>query len=637
MAKIGLLVPEKNMAESAMRIAKDNGYDIVYCKHIPTADAVNEARAACEAGAEILIARGYQAKIIKSFIDIPVVTIQFTAQEIGLLIKKAKIITKNPHPRIHIIAFENMLSDISNMEELFDVHIDVSLIDIAELAGNVIQNFTDPKPDIVIGGEIACNAAEQLGYLSLFYTATEESISIALNNAKALSDAMDRERQNAAQFETALDASFNGIIRVNTQGTVIVVNKIAEKFLAISSQEAVGMHIKDLLPQIDMDQINMIIDEESNNISTTLDIKKDTFFLLMQPILYNDQPQGVILSFRKVENLVPSKETIGRRTLLSGFQSEITFRSIRSSNPAMQKVIEKAKRYALSERPIHIIENVGVEAVQLAKALHNSSKRKAGPFVSIDMRNISTDNQQNALFGRGSDNDYGESGAFLKANHGTLFINRVELLTSLVQNLVLRTLTPWEILHTDAMSIDSLDVRIIVCTENGLETIYNKREFSNELYYILNSLVLKIPPLKDRPEDLLNFFKESMSKYNTEYNRFLTVTETAKKEITMLPWPGNKIQLEHFCEYLVLSAKKKQIDESTINLAYNELFPNIEEINGRETLVVFDTPEAARIREILKKNNGNRASTAKELGISTTTLWRYMKKFNVAPNYTSDI
>ena len=105
----------------------------------------------------------------------------------------------------------------------------------------------------------------------------------------------------------------------------------------------------------------------------------------------------------------------------------------------------------------------------------------------------------------------------------------------------------------------------------------------------------------------------------------------------MLPWPGNKIQLEHFCEYLVLSAKKKQIDESTINLAYNELFPNIEEINGRETLVVFDTPEAARIREILKKNNGNRASTAKELGISTTTLWRYMKKFNVAPNYTSDI
>ncbi len=637
MAKIGILVPEKIMEEYARQISEENGYDVVYCKNISTADAVNEARAACEAGAEILVARGYQARIIKSFIDIPMVNIQFTTQEIGLLIKKAKVLTKKKHPRIHIIAFENMLPDLSCMEELFDIFLDISLIEIAELAGHVIQNFKDPKPDIVIGGEIACTAAEQLGYLSLFYCATDESIRMALNNAHHLSEAMDRERQNAAQFETALDASFNGIIRVNTQGMVLVVNRIAENFLGVSSQEAVGADIKTLLPMIDMDQMQLIFNGDSSNISTTIDIKKDSFFMLMQPILYDDTPQGAILSFRKVENLVPTKDSSGRRSLLSGYQSEVTFRTLRSDSPAMQHVIEKAKIYALSERPIHIIEDIGVEAIQMAKALHNASKRKAGPFVSIDMRNISVEDQQTALFGRSSENSSTESGAFLKANHGTLFINRVEMLTDLVQHLVLRTLLPWDILHTDALPIDSLDVRIIVASEQGLESKYNKKEFSEELYYILNSLMLRIPPLKDRPEDLLKTFDEAMTEYNNEYNRFLTVTEAGRKEILNFPWPGNKIQLVHFCEHLVLSARKKQIDEATVHLAYTQLFPNIEDVNGRETLVVYDTPEASRIRDLLKKNGGNRAATAKELGISTTTLWRYMKKYNVSPSYTSEI
>ncbi len=167
--------------------------------------------------------------------------------------------------------------------------------------------------------------------------------------------------------------------------------------------------------------------------------------------------------------------------------------------------------------------------------------------------------------------------------------------------------------------------------------MYNKKSFSEELYFILNSLMLRIPPLKDRPEDLLNTFDEALTEYNNEYNRFLTVTPAARKELLSFPWPGNKIQLVHFCEHLVLSAKKKQIDEAMVHLAYTEMFPNIEDVNGRETLVVYDTPEAARIRDLLKKNGGNRAATAKELGISTTTLWRYMKKYNVSPSYTSEL
>jgi len=145
------------------------------------------------------------------------------------------------------------------------------------------------------------------------------------------------------------------------------------------------------------------------------------------------------------------------------------------------------------------------------------------------MRNIPSEEQINALFGRSKESDPAETGAFIKANHGTLFINRVEQLSEVAQNLVLRTLLPWEVLHTDSLAIDSLDVRLIVGTDHGLEDLYNNKNYSEELYFILNSMTLTIPPLKDRMEDLMNYFDKSIEKYNEEYNRFLTVTPEGRE------------------------------------------------------------------------------------------------------------
>ena len=155
MVKIGMLLPEADMVPMAEKVVKDMNVEIACLKAISSVDVVNEARLAVEAGAKIVIARGYQAKMIKQYTNIPLI----------------------------------------------------------EETPGILDKMEAYHPDLVIGGEITCNEAERRGYLTLFYRATEESIKEALESARAMAFATEIEKQNTAQFETVLDTSFNGIVK----------------------------------------------------------------------------------------------------------------------------------------------------------------------------------------------------------------------------------------------------------------------------------------------------------------------------------------------------------------------------------------------------------------------------------------
>ena len=132
MAKIAILLPKEKMVQYAAKESQSMNFDVVVCKQIATENTVNEARSAISIGADIIIARGYQAKVIREFTKLPVVEIKLSLQEIGLPIKKAKEISGKKHPFVSLIAFENMLPDLSHVEELFDVDFKVETIENEE-------------------------------------------------------------------------------------------------------------------------------------------------------------------------------------------------------------------------------------------------------------------------------------------------------------------------------------------------------------------------------------------------------------------------------------------------------------------------------------------------------------------------
>lgn len=636
MVKIGMLLPEADMVPMAEKVVKDMNVEIACLKAISSVDVVNEARLAVEAGAKIVIARGYQAKMIKQYTNIPLIEMKLHAQEIGLLLQKAKLMVKKEHPVIALIAFDNMLCDVSYMEELFGVTLKVAVMKRSEETPGILDKMGAYHPDLVIGGEITCNEAERRGYLTLFYRATEESIKEALESARAMAFATEIEKQNTAQFETVLDTSFNGIVKVNMHGNIIVVNKLVEKLIGKEKEDVVGCALTEVFPQIDMDLVGRILKGESENLSTSISLGNKAFMLLMAPIEYDEVINGAIITLHQIADGARGAKRESNKMLLHGFSAKTDFGSIYTENVSMKKVLEDAKTFALSESPILIYGQAGIEDYLIAEAVHNNSNRKAGPYVSINMRGMDKEHQMEELFRREpveSQRDMAGKGAMIKADHGTLFIKGMEHLTLRVQHQILRTMLSRAQMRTDAQPIDALDVRIIGSSKVNLKQMVQQGTFSEEFYYMLQGLTLKVPSLNQRVEDLRHYFDREIGRYSEMYNRHLKITDGGYQKLAKLPWNGNTIQLKAFCERLVLSTEKRVVDEIVLQKLFEELYPEMKETKGESRMVIYRSPESIELSEILERCHGNRNLAAKELGISTTTLWRRMKKYGVEAKY----
>lgn len=672
MAKIGILVPRESMRIEAMELLEKIPLDVVYSSSIETADTLIEARRAVEAGAQLIIARGYQAKILKERTKIPLAEIRFTAQEIGLLLQKAKEIVRKPHPHIAIIAFENMLPDMTYIASLMDVDLTVSFIEKTELVGETLDEYEKNRPDLVIGGEVTCSAARDRGYITMFYQSTAESLLAALQTAERMSFAIDSEAQHTALVDTVLDTSFNAILQVNTSHTVISANHTAEDLLETDQNALLGMQVEEVLNVTNLQPLEKILSGTQESLATSMEIRGEAYMVLLSAIYFDGLITGAILSFRQLSAVSSLSRQAKRELLLSGHQTTTTFRDLHTRDPRMQKILDQAEVFALSGSPVLLYEEEGSEASMIARAIHNNSPRKAGPFVSLDIRDLMPEEQVAALLlredpqggspdtgGRGSrsgtdsraaagkgsgqgmrtgaeDSDArvpGIRGAMVRANHGTLFLNRIEKLTLQAQHQLLRTILPWSQMHTDARPVDSLDVRIIACAKHNLLPAVEEDTFSEELYYHFSGLTLSIPALENRPADLQDAFRSSVEKYTSRYSRHMSLTAEGLRLVPQLRWPGGFAQVDAFCERLVLSSTKRRLDEQMIRDLFNTLYPEVRTVQGEQRLVVYDAPQAQQLRELLERHRGDRAAVAQELGISKTTLWRHMKKYNVTAKF----
>lgn len=635
MAKIAILLPKEKMVQYAAKESQSMNFDVVVCKQIATENTVNEARSAISIGADIIIARGYQAKVIKEFTKLPVVEIKLSLQEIGLPIKKAKEISGKKHPFVSLIAFENMLPDLSHVEELFDVDFKVETIENEEMAYDIMEKFGTCTPDLVIGGDMACAAASQKGIPSLFYLSSSESIHTALSNAERIAYAIDAQRQSAAQVQTILEASWNGILRINHSCIISMVNQMAEDLIGVPRDTAIGQNLFDILPQIDKAPIEEILSGRRDTVTSSVTIQKNSYVLIISVVRSDSVKEGAILSFRSIEALSPTPQH-QQDFIRLGYRTDMLLSDIKTKNPEVKAVIDKAGIYALSSNPILLYEKTGSRGGILARCIHNASPRHNGPFVSIDMLNLRPEDQISALFNKSAilpdyeATEKKEAGAVLKANRGTLLIRHADTLTIRAQSLLLRTLLPWTFMHSDALPVDIMDVRLILLTERDLGPLVQNGSFLKDLYYRISAMPLRLPPLDDCPEDVASFFEEKIRTYNKQYNKYLNITEGGRQFVKTMHWDGNYIQLDALCEHIVITAGKRQIDEVVLKKTYEELYPTVFSDGKRETVIIYDSPEADRIRFLLEKHHGKRALVADELGISTTTLWRRMKRFGIS-------
>lgn len=637
MSGIALFVPNQELYTQAQELLdKMDNHHVSLLKEIRTENAVIEARNAIEQGINIIIARGRQATGIRNNTNVSVTSIVTTAQELGLLIMKAKNLIYKDHITIGLFGWGDMFCDTTYFEQLYDITLERYNLHEDEEWRNVILKAADDHLDIIIGSRSTLDCANQIGIPGIPLSGTGESLAVAIRAAESLYRMSETEKHSYAQFFTLLDSSSNGIIKLSASGRILIMNRVMEEITGQYSNELIGNTIEQLFPEISHEKISAVLDGTSENYSTLLTYRGQELVLIVEPIAVEDSTEGAIMSFNRLRRLGGVDKELMEKQFLSGHVAQATFEDISKTMKGLRKPIELAKLYALSSSPILIQALSGPELDIITQGIHNYGMRKNGPFIMINMAGLSQNQQYHTLFGNPEKKEYG---ALLNADHGTLVIQSIDKLTLPIQYHLIKAVRTRRITaQSNPANFQIFDTRIIACTAKNLTELRRQFLFRSDLYFTLNSLSLRIPNLKERPEDAGYLLSTYTKQYMQQYSRYHVLTPRARQILLDYPWDGNSIQLQTFCERMILTAQSRTISEEYVCSLLDELYHKdnsiyaeaaVEIPESDEDLDIFSDPMYELIVKTLKKHNGSRKQAARELMISTTTLWRKMKKYGL--------
>jgi DNA-binding NtrC family response regulator len=297
--------------------------------------------------------------------------------------------------------------------------------------------------------------------------------------------------------------------------------------------------------------------------------------------------------------------------------------AIITGSPRMIEILESVKKVALSDFPVLVEGESGVGKELVARAIHEESKRKDGPFIPINCGAIPENMLETELFGH-------EKGAFTGAiarklglleigEHGSVFLDEIAELSTQLQGKLLRAIETRSFFRVGGVKEAKVDVRFIAATNKDIKKEVEKGQFRTDLYYRISGLGLLIPPLRDRKEDippLINHFLQTSPGFRKK--QFSPEALTILSEYS---WPGNVRELQNVVQRTVLLAKRDIIEPGDLP---SDLTP-VGQVSGKR----LEDMEREYILKVLKEVKGQKGRAAQILGVDPKTLYRRLLSYGV--------
>lgn len=347
------------------------------------------------------------------------------------------------------------------------------------------------------------------------------------------------------------------------------------------------------------------------------------------------KPDEVVLALKKAEE----RETLRRenRALKEQIQKESTFEAMVAKSAKMQEIFRTITKVSDFKTTVLITGESGVGKELVARALHQASSRKGGPFIAINCGAIPENLLESELFGhkKGAFTDASSDrrGLFEEATGGTLFLDEIGELPLSLQVKLLRVLQEETVRRLGEARDIKVDVRIVAATHRDLQAEVKAGRFREDLYYRIHVLSLAIPPLRERREDihlLMDFFLErNNTRLGTRISGF---SPEARKVMLEYAWPGNVRELENTIERAMVLSDAAQIDTGDLPERIREALDPVHmqlatgELSIKRTIA---TIEQILIRRALKKTRGNRTRAAEVLEISHRALLYKIKDYRM--------
>jgi DNA-binding NtrC family response regulator len=341
-------------------------------------------------------------------------------------------------------------------------------------------------------------------------------------------------------------------------------------------------------------------------------------------------PEELVLLVEKAAEKSSLQTAIALRTRIAGLREG--FENIIGEDPGLLDVLKVVKKVAPTDSSVLINGESGTGKELIAEALHVNSDRKSKPFVPINCGALPKDLQESELFGyvkgafTGAQTN--KKGLFEEANGGTIFLDELGEMELPLQVKLLRFLQDHKIYRIGDSKPITVDVRVICATNKDLKRLIEEKKFREDLYYRVNVITLKLPPLRDRKSDIPVLAQYFVDKYCERFARAPgRLTPEAVSELHAYDWPGNIRELQNVIERSVILAETSEIGSE--HFPKDLIEPRVSVSSILEDNPTLDELEKRYILETLRVTGNNKVLTCERLGISTTTLWRKLKEYGV--------
>lgn len=451
--------------------------------------------------------------------------------------------------------------------------------------------------------------------------------------------------QSIAAVKVLLDNRFEGLILVDSEGRVVFMNHENEKFIGLQRGEAKGRPITELIPSsrlqivsktgvAEVGQVQEIMGKWK--VATRLPLKADGDLIgAMGQIMFTDVKDLANLN-RRVRVLEDQVQDYERKLKAVTRRNLYTFDNILGEGAVLKKALELAHTIAASDTDVVITGETGTGKELFAHAIHNASRRGSGPFVRINCASIPRELAESELFGyepgsfSGARKE-GRSGKFEQAHGGTILLDEINELPLDIQAKLLRVLQEREVERIGATAVRYVDFRLIAASNVDLKELTEQGRFRLDLFFRLNKMLLRVPPLREHPEDIPLYARHFLdSRVGFESGNPKKVAPAALNALMGYSWPGNVRELGNVIERLAWNAKGLAIELD--DLPSNILTQRAAAPSDRRPMALRDAVESVEkelIRRVLELTGNNRSKACKLLDIHRTTLYEKIAKYHL--------
>lgn len=434
-------------------------------------------------------------------------------------------------------------------------------------------------------------------------------------------------------FETMRD----GLMVVDPDGKILFFNKAAEDITGYRREEVLGRPCT----MIDSDTCVVLTEsgrQKSCGLFTDGSIcnKKcrirssdgRSVYLLKNAVVLKDNDGKTIGAVETMTDITSLyMKELELEELKQELRQEYWFMGLLGKSAPMQKLFEQIRNAATSEAPVLICGESGSGKNLVASAIHKLSRRKDGPFIALNCASLNDQLLESELFGHKKGSFTGaisdRTGRFEAANNGSIFLDEIGDMPMLMQVKLLRVLEEKVVERVGEHRPIPVNIRLISATNRELHALIPAGKFREDLLYRINSIMVKVPPLRERIEDIpviaFHYLKKISIVNNKDIRR---ISPPAMEIISGYRWPGNVRQLINALEHSAITCKGDTIEVSDLpDYIFNNKYERKAEGENRS--------DVEKIRSALSLYKGNRTLAARHLGISRVTLWKRLKEFGI--------